>query len=59
MDDRTKYTVALKVIDLKVIQTEENHRKRDIMLRLSETEDKMMILCDSPNLIRCFDVYEN
>jgi len=50
---------ALKVLDLKDITYETNPKIKMIKERLAISEPKMMMLCDSPNLIKCYDIYEN
>jgi serine/threonine protein kinase len=32
---------------------------KDIKLRLAETEPRLMQMCNSPCLLKCYDVYEN
>lgn len=57
IDDQSKTEVAVKVIDLKAIKEEKSEKKREILERLSRNEDKMMLKCNSPFLVKCFDVF--
>ena len=59
MDDITKNQVAIKVIDMTNIKNEANNIVRQIKLRLAESEPRLMYICDSENLLKCYDVYEN
>jgi serine/threonine protein kinase len=59
MNDDTKLPVAIKLLDLNAIHNEPRQRLREIKLRLSENEDKMMLICNNANLVKCFDVYLN
>ena len=50
----------MKVLDLVSIEEDEkNARVREIRRRLARTESEMMMLCDSPHVMKCYDVYEN
>lgn len=59
INDHTKKEVAVKVIDLRAINQEKSEAKRLILQRLSHNEDKMMLKCNSPYLVKCFDVFKN
>jgi serine/threonine protein kinase len=50
---------ALKVIDLRDISYETNIKVKMIKERLAASEPKLMMLCDSPNVMKCYDIYEN
>ena len=50
---------ALKVIDLRDISHETNIKVKMIKERLAASEPKLMMLCDSPNVMKCYDIYEN
>jgi serine/threonine protein kinase len=50
---------ALKLLDLHEIANEGSQRVRLIRERLAVSEPKLMMLCESPNLIKCYDIYEN
>ena len=51
--------MAIKVLDLHAIEKEPNQRVKEIKKRLCRTESQLMIICDSENVVRCFNVYEN
>ena len=59
MDDDNKNLVALKVLDLHAIEKEPNERVREIKRRLCRTDSQLMMICNSTNVVRCFNVYEN
>lgn len=49
----------MKVIDLQEIAREGNRAVKAIRERLAVSEPQLMMQCNSPNLIKCFDIYEN
>ena len=59
MDDKTKKQVAIKLINMRQIKQDKNEVVRNIKLRLAESEPKLMYMCDSPYLLKCFNVYQN
>ena len=59
MNIKTSTSVAIKVIDLYEIKLEPKKYLKDVKLRLSRTEDLLMERCDSPNVVKCFDVFLN
>nr|VVW87185.1 unnamed protein product [Nymphaea colorata] len=59
MDDRSKKVVAFKVLDLVKIESERSETVRKIRRRLAITEPQLMMTCDSENIIKCYDVYQN
>jgi serine/threonine protein kinase len=59
MDDRTKNQVAIKLMDLRKINAEDKIVVKLIKQRLSESEPKLMYQCNSPNLVKCYDVFRN
>ena len=59
MDDKTKKQVAVKLINMRQIKGDKNEVVRNIKLRLAESEPRLMYMCDSPYLLKCYDVYEN
>ena len=59
MDDKTKRQVAVKLMNLRQISEEKNLAVKAIKQRLCESEPRLMYLCKSPFLIKCFDVYSN
>lgn len=59
MNDQTKKTVAIKVLDLFAIEKEPNEKIKEIKKRLSRTEPELMLICNSENVVKCYDVYSN
>lgn len=60
MNDENKKQIAVKVLDLVSIEEDEKSaRVREIRKRLAKTESEMMMKCDSPHVMKCYDVYEN
>ena len=60
MDNKTKKPVAAKVIDLAQLKViEKRQLAREVKTRLAKTESEMMAICDSPHILKCYDVYEN
>ena len=57
--NETNEDIAIKVIDLFRIKSVKNIILKRILTRLSQTEDLMMIKCDSPNVVKCLDVFQN
>ena len=47
------------MIDLRDIHYEKNRLLKEIKLRLSRTEDQMMMKCSSSNLVKCYEVFAN
>ena len=41
------------------MRSEKNDKIKAIRERLAESEPKLMMQCESPNLIKCYDLYEN
>jgi serine/threonine protein kinase len=56
-DDENKRVVALKVLDLTKIDKETSPKVREIRQRLARTEPRLMMACDSENIVKCYDVY--
>ena len=59
MNEKTKTKVAFKVIDLTKIDKEFSPKVRDIRQRLATTEPQLMMACNSNNIVKCYDVYQN
>ena len=59
MDDETKRQVAIKLIDIRSINALKSNMVRAIKQRLCESEPRLMYQFNSPNLMKCFDVYRN
>jgi serine/threonine protein kinase len=59
MDDRSKRVVAFKLLNLTKIDKESSLKVREIRHRLAITEPQLMMTCDSENIIKCYDVYQN
>lgn len=59
VDDETKRTVAIKVLDLCAIEKESDPKVKEILRRLCKTESQLMVICSSQNVVECLDVYEN
>lgn len=59
MDDHSKKEVAIKLINMRLIKEDKNETVKKIKLRLAESEPRLMYMCDSPYLLKCYDVYEN
>jgi serine/threonine protein kinase len=59
LDDRSKKHVAIKIMDMREINGEKSNTVRAIKQRLCESEPRLMFECNSPNLIKCLDVYRN
>lgn len=51
--------VAIKVLDLEAVELDPSEKVREIRRRLCRTESQLMMQCDSDNVVRCYDVYEN
>lgn len=59
MDDRTRRVVAFKLLDLTLIDAERSEKVRSIRRRLAKSEPELMMMCDSENIVKCYDVYQN
>lgn len=59
MDDKTKKQVAIKLMDLRSINAERSNAVRAIKQRLCESEPRLMYQFNSPNLMKCYDVFRN
>lgn len=59
IDSTSKKHVAVKVLDLAEIEKDPNGRVREIRRRLSKTESELMMACNSENVLKCYEVYEN
>lgn len=56
----TKKYFAIKIIDKKVLKdSNPDPYVRTVLGRLLETEGALMQLCDSPHVVKCFDIIEN
>jgi serine/threonine protein kinase len=47
------------VLDLEAVENEPNERVKEIRRRLCVSESRLMMICNSEHVIKCFDVYEN
>lgn len=52
-------TFALKLIDLEKIKRETNLKVKEIRERLVHSEPRLMMQCNSPNVLKCFEIIEN
>lgn len=57
--DRRGASFAVKLMDLEKIRREANPKIQEIRWRLVRNEPALMQQCDSPNVLRCWEIFEN